>query len=372
MGLRFRKSVKICKGVSLNFSKSGVGVSLGTNGCRYSINSSGRSTATVGLPGTGLSYSKSFNTKNLLNGRSYNSSARKKKAELEEKKAKLQQEKQDEQKENQLKAEEYENYIELVKSVHKECDRPIDWQGVLNGNPPFKQGEKGPRETAAEKELSGFKPSLSQRLFKKGGEEKKQELAKAVEAAKAEDAEEYSAWEESKAFAKRILEGDTEAYLEAIEQANPFEDFADYGSDLEFGTDSADIMEIEFKVKSDEVVPQKQLSLTKTGKLSEKEMTKTMYYDITQDYVCSCAIRLAREIFAVLPVEKVLVHAVDGILDTATGNDAEVTILSVCFERSGFENINFDRIDPSDFLRTFPFSMSFAKTAGFKAVERLS
>ena len=57
MGLRFRKSIKIAKGVRLNLGKKGVGLSIGGKGARYSINSSGRRTATIGIPGTGLSYS---------------------------------------------------------------------------------------------------------------------------------------------------------------------------------------------------------------------------------------------------------------------------------------------------------------------------
>lgn len=161
-------------------------------------------------------------------------------------------------------------------------------------------------------------------------------------------------------------------YYEVIQEANPFEDLLEYGSGFEFGTDDPDLMEIEFQVKSDTVVPKTSKSLTKTGKLSEKALSKTEYYDITQDYVCSCAIRLAREIFALLPVGTVIVHADDTILDTATGRDETRTILSVKFTRSGFERINFDRIDPSDFLETFEHHMKFRKTAGFTAVERLS
>ena len=56
MGMRFRKSVKICKGVKVNFSKSGASLSLGGRG--HSMNFGHRGTrATVGIPGTGLSYS---------------------------------------------------------------------------------------------------------------------------------------------------------------------------------------------------------------------------------------------------------------------------------------------------------------------------
>lgn len=56
MGVRFRKSVKICKGVRVNFSKSGASLSLGGRGHRVTMGKRG-TRATFGIPGTGLSYS---------------------------------------------------------------------------------------------------------------------------------------------------------------------------------------------------------------------------------------------------------------------------------------------------------------------------
>ena len=154
------------------------------------------------------------------------------------------------------------------------------------------------------------------------------------------------------------------------EEKFPFEYLVEYGSDFEFGTDNPKTMEIEFKVKSDTVVPAISMSLTKTEKLSKKDMSKTQYYDITQDYVCSCAIRLAREIFAVLPVNKVIVHAVDNNINTTNGHQEDCTILSVIFDKEKFMNINFERIDASDFVETFLYNMKFMKTSGFRQVER--
>ena len=58
MGLRFRKSIKIAPGVRLNIGKKSVGISAGVKGARVSVNSSGRVTKSVGIPGTGLSYVK--------------------------------------------------------------------------------------------------------------------------------------------------------------------------------------------------------------------------------------------------------------------------------------------------------------------------
>jgi tetratricopeptide (TPR) repeat protein len=53
---RFRRSIKLGPGVRLNLSKTGVGMSYGVPGARRSFHSSGRQTASVGIPGTGLGY----------------------------------------------------------------------------------------------------------------------------------------------------------------------------------------------------------------------------------------------------------------------------------------------------------------------------
>ncbi|MBO5934043.1 MAG: DUF4236 domain-containing protein [Clostridia bacterium] len=57
MGFRFRKSFKIAPGVKVNFNKKSAGVTLGGKGFHYTINSKGKRTTSVGMPGTGLSYS---------------------------------------------------------------------------------------------------------------------------------------------------------------------------------------------------------------------------------------------------------------------------------------------------------------------------
>lgn len=54
MAFRFQKRIKLFKGVRLNLSKSGVSTSFGKRGAQITV---GRQTrATVGIPGSGLSY----------------------------------------------------------------------------------------------------------------------------------------------------------------------------------------------------------------------------------------------------------------------------------------------------------------------------
>lgn len=87
MGVRFRKSIKIAPGVKLNFNKKSVGATIGGKGAHYTINSKGSKTTSVGIPGTGISYSKTtsstsskkkINTNVSLDGTSYSENVSKK------------------------------------------------------------------------------------------------------------------------------------------------------------------------------------------------------------------------------------------------------------------------------------------------------
>lgn len=58
MGFRFRKRINILPGVKLNVSKKGISsVSIGKSGATVNLSKKGTQT-TIGVPGTGVSYSK--------------------------------------------------------------------------------------------------------------------------------------------------------------------------------------------------------------------------------------------------------------------------------------------------------------------------
>ena len=58
MGFRFRKSIKLFPGFRINISKKGVSsVSIGQRGATLNVGEHG-TRATVGIPGTGISYSE--------------------------------------------------------------------------------------------------------------------------------------------------------------------------------------------------------------------------------------------------------------------------------------------------------------------------
>ena len=59
VGMRFRKSFKIAPGVRFNISRRSTSLSFGVRGLRHTINSRGRRTTSVGVPGTGISWVES-------------------------------------------------------------------------------------------------------------------------------------------------------------------------------------------------------------------------------------------------------------------------------------------------------------------------
>ncbi|WP_066304962.1 DUF4236 domain-containing protein [Bacillus sp. FJAT-29814] len=361
MGLRFRKSFKIAPGVRMNVGKKGVGVSFGGPGLRYSINSSGRRTTTVGIPGSGLSYS----TTSGSGKKSYKTPAYQRSNEL----ARMQREQQklQELEYARLQVELYENRLEQIRSIHHECDDPINWQEVLHREPPFLAGQEGPNTLAARQQLQAYHPGLMDRLFNRD-ESKKQKLYEDIEKAKVADAELIASWQRMHDVAGQMLNRDIDTYFEVIEEFAPLNDLVEFGSGFEFGTDNPNEIHVSFDVNAGNVIPEKALSLTKTGKLSEKALTKTAYYDIYQDYVCSCALRIARDMLALLPINYVYVHAFEERLNPVTGHVETITILSVKYDRITLNRLNFTNLDPSDALANFPHKMKFKKTQGFEDV----
>jgi Protein of unknown function (DUF4236) len=57
MGFRFRRSFKLAPGVRINLSKSGASTSIGVRGAHVTLGH-GQVRETVGIPGSGISYSE--------------------------------------------------------------------------------------------------------------------------------------------------------------------------------------------------------------------------------------------------------------------------------------------------------------------------
>ena len=325
MGLNFRKSISLGKGLKLNLSKSGPSVSFGKSGFRQSINLKGQARTTVGIPGTGVYYTKTSNVKNIVGGltgkdgkdakgKKGKGDAAAQKAAKAAPAAKANNEELIAQ--SQAQIQEFAAGLDALKSVHKQSDGYIDWETVKNG--------------AVSGELRELAP-----------------------------------------FAESVLNGDIDSYYKVIAEVGPFDDLLEYGSGFEVGTDDPRMLEVEFQVKSDDIIPTQYPDMKASGELVMKEFSKSAYYELVQDYVSSTMLRVARDSFALLPIQTVIIHAVDKVLNPATGNDEEVTICSVKIKRDALATLNFERIDPSDCLESFECNVKFRKTTGYAPVDRV-
>lgn len=140
-------------------------------------------------------------------------------------------------------------------------------------------------------------------------------------------------WKYYHDIAPKILSGDIDAYLQLIYEVNPLNDLLEYGGNYEFGTDNPQLIEVEFTLNDESL-------------LSAKSTLNTEEYEILfQDFIASVCIRIARDMFALLPVNNTIVHAV---IDNKI-------ITEVNFDRKTLSTVKFGFIDPSETLSLFKY-----------------
>ncbi|MCP4420205.1 MAG: hypothetical protein GY805_26670 [Chloroflexi bacterium] len=276
----------------------------------------------------------------------------------------------------------YENQIDLLLSVHKDCGITWNWNTIKTHNKPSKPKMQSANAEAAQDELDSFKPSLKDKLLRRT-EKIKSELVQSLEVAESKDREinnrnrleyerELDDWKKLCELSDGIVNGELKAYKEAVKQINPFLEISALGSGVTFDFLDNSNAKITVDVNGPDVVPTEIKSVLKSGKLSTKKMPKGKFYEIHQDYVCGCSLRVARELFAILPIDMVIVNALGDLLNSSTGHMENQVILSVAIPRKTLERLNFDALDPSDSMENFVHRVKFQRLKGFQQVEAIN
>lgn len=277
--------------------------------------------------------------------------------------------------------EEYENHIGFLISFHKETTPPINWTGLLRMNPPPKIPYDRSNEFLAQTNLNNYTPSFLDRKLRKT-EKKRKALEKLVEESIKRDQKinetvftqyksEISEYEESKELAEKVLDGSKEAYDKAMRFFAPFSDLNGIGTKVSWGYVNSQYGYATLEANSKEVVPLQEKYLLKSGKLGSKQMAKRKYWELYQDHVCSSILRIARELFSILPLDKVVIDAKIQLLNPKTGYMENTVILSVLIPKQTLNSLNFEHIDCSDALENFVHHIRFSTTKGFSNVESL-
>jgi hypothetical protein len=276
----------------------------------------------------------------------------------------------------------YENYVDLIVSLHKECGDTWSWEVMATAEAPVPPLPRHEREAAAESAMREYKPGFLERLLRRDTR-RMAEFHASVARGRKWDAEKHAQALErhsrgvlkcatERALAARVLAGEGSALAEALQYSEAFEELASFGTRVRCAAALADVVQLEAAIADPEIVPKEEVKLTATGKLTSKSLSAARYWGMYQDHVCSCAIRIAAETFAVLPVRRVIVNLIATVLNSSTGHDESSTLLAVHFTREGFARLNLAAIDPSDAMRNFPHRMKYNKTSGFESVDPIT
>ncbi len=274
----------------------------------------------------------------------------------------------------------FENYIAMLTSLHKSLGDTVNWTAVRDTPPPPPPKRQTNREYQAKLSLDSYQPGFFERLFGRD-KQKRQELQMQVAMAQQEDdlqyqreyaayREDHETWSMNYKLANRILARETEAYMAAMRLFDAFSEVESYGSKIFAGAATLDALLMQVQV-ADGFVPDEVVKLTASGKLSSTAMPAGRHWEIYQDHVCSCAIRLANEAFSILPIGRVIVNLGCFQPNPATGHDEFATFVAVHFVRQQFFMLNLRNVDPSSAMVNFSHRMKFGKTKGFTPVEAI-
>jgi len=274
----------------------------------------------------------------------------------------------------------YTNYVDALTSVHKAAPEPIDWQQILEDPAPQEPVKDNSNENEAIRIFERYIPSFFDKLFgsTKG---KREKLNKNILVAKEKDnsefikrREQYHAekltWEKLQNISREILDKKVTGYKDAIEYFQPLSEISEIGSKINF-TIERDYIITDLHVNGSEIIPNYILTQTSTGKASKKDMPVSKFNALYQDYACSCILRVARELLALIPVKFIIVNAVAELLNTSTGRMEQQPVISAAIFPDTLNRLNLDQIDPSDSMKNFIHNMKFSKTSGFVAVEKI-
>jgi hypothetical protein len=248
-----------------------------------------------------------------------------------------------------LEVETHENRLEVLLSTHKEQIDNCDWRAFAASLAPLCPKKHSYHELKTKQDLAvSANQQDCDELIVKAKQQDEQDYTEWMSAY----AEEKAAWEKMKQLGHGILSGEPEALLEALDTLNPFDEIAHLGSSIQFTTHSRSLLECTLAVNGKDTIPTEVKLLTTTGKVSVKAMPKNRLHEIYEDYVCSCILRIARDVFALLPIDNLLITALAEEINPSNGQLETHPVMSVVISRMDLAGFNFDLLDPSDAIKS--------------------
>ncbi|WP_319372205.1 DUF4236 domain-containing protein [uncultured Ilyobacter sp.] len=427
MGFRFQRSIKIAKGVRLNLSKSGLGVSVGPRGAKISVGPRG-TYANVGLPGTGLSVRQKIGGTNFHENQNYqnleeNNNSINVKIVIDENTGNetvsifqngseiindslLRKIKKDPSFKNNLDTVRQRAFSDVVKKtnvlldIHKHSEKMTDWNKIsqeLTRSKPLKYKRQdfnkkapGKNEVISDlhleakqnvKGLFGLKKKRQkyvdehtdnryEELYinwkkEKDNFESKENVTEIKE--NKINQQEYESWAKEM---KRLLNPDTSYVEERLEDL-----FSEIQLPVEFSVsfevrDNGRIVVLDVDLPEIEDFPSKKAQKLASGKISIKDKTLK---EKKEDYFTSIAgisVFFASIAYSAAPIiEDIIVSGYTQRANKATGNTEDQYVYSVRYEKNKFSQLKFENINPGETLQAFEHQINLSKTFDLKTIE---
>ena len=124
----------------------------------------------------------------------------------------------------------------------------------------------------------------------------------------------WDLWDYCKSVVDKVLDGDIDTYLEIIDRLRPVDDLIAYAGDFEFGTDTPYSMSVEYTCLAEDLL--------------ENGEDDALFEELLN----AVAIRVARDLTALLPIRTVNVFVVNRNGDS---------IFDITFTRRFLKNANY-------------------------------
>jgi len=274
----------------------------------------------------------------------------------------------------------WEDHLQQLTSLHIDLGDAIDWKTIATSARPAEPRTSSKHADNAQQDLATFKPGMFD--FLGGGSAKKRgRLEVVVASAPDRDRADYDdavrahaaavmEWENDTKMARRLLSGDDEAIKDVIVEMQTLTKEGLIGTSISFGINDG-IVHAKADVHSEDIIPKFRRKQLASGRLSETNMPVGQFNELYQDYVASVALRVAGDLFHLLPQDEVYVTCLSEMLNPQSGHQEMTPVLSVQFVRETFKGLRLDTIDPSDAMRNFNHAMNFKKTKGLARVAPL-
>ena len=427
MSFRFQRSVKIAKGVRLNISKSGLGVSVGPRGAKISFGPRGAYT-NVGLPGTGLSVRQKIgglNSNETLNPQTLegNNHSIEVKISIDESTGNeivslfqngneikddslLRKIKKDVSfKENldKVRQKAFSNVVNqtnIFVEIYKHSEKMTDWKKISNEvveSKPLKYIRKNFHLKAPEKNevtntlqleakqkvkglfglkkkrqnyVDGHIESRFKELYMNWKKEKeafesKEDIIEAQE--NQINHQNYDCWIKEM---RRLLSPDVTYVEERLEDLfSEIQLPVDFSISFEVRNGGHTVV-LDVDLPEIEDFPSKKAQKLASGKISIKDKTLK---EKKEDYFTSIAgisIFFASIAYSAAPIiEDIIVSGYTQRVNKATGNIEDQYVYSVRYIKNKFSQLNFKNINPGETLQAFEHQINLSKTFDLKTIE---